>query len=44
MFWGNENDGINNQSGDDFEKLQEDAPPRTITQKDFKLCHPHCVR
>jgi len=31
---GNENGDINNQSGDDFEKLHADAPPRAKAQKD----------
>jgi len=31
---GNENDDIDNQSGDDFGKLHTDAPPRASAQKD----------
>jgi len=30
---GNESDDINNQSGDGFEKLHADAPPRANAQK-----------
>jgi len=31
---GTKNDGIEDQSGDDFEKLHTDAPPRANAQED----------